>query len=61
MFRVIRERLRLVKDLVRDERGAALWEYALLVIVGLGIAAALFALRDRIRQVLTEARQDLTW
>lgn len=46
---------------LRDERGASLWEYALLVIIGLGIATALFALRDRIREVFVQARTNLTW
>ena len=49
------------KRFLEDERGASLWEYALLIIIGLGIATALFALRDRIREVFVEARTSLTW
>jgi len=48
-------------EFLRDERGASLWEYALLIIIGLGIATALFALRNRIRQVFIEARNNLRW
>jgi Flp pilus assembly pilin Flp len=51
----------MLKKFMRDERGASLWEYALLIIIGLGIATALFALRDRIREVFVEARNNLTW
>lgn len=51
----------LLKEFVRDTRGASLWEYALLIIIGLGIATALFALRNRIRQVFVAARQNLSW
>ena len=50
-----------LKKFLSDEKGASLWEYALLVIIGLGIATALFALRDRIRQVFVQARNNLTW
>jgi Flp pilus assembly pilin Flp len=58
---MIGQQMRLIKELVHDERGASLWEYALLVIIGLGIATALFALRDRIRQVFQQATANLTW
>lgn len=51
----------MLKKFMCDERGASLWEYALLIIIGLGIATALFALRDRIREVFVEARNNLTW
>ncbi len=48
-------------EFLTDERGASLWEYALLVIIGLGVATTLFALRNRIRQVFNQARVNLTW
>lgn len=51
----------MLKKFVRDERGASLWEYALLIIIGLGIATALFALRNRIRDVFTAATANLQW
>jgi Flp pilus assembly pilin Flp len=51
----------MLKRFLRDTRGASLWEYALLVIIGLGIATALFALRDRIREVFVQARNNLSW
>lgn len=51
----------MLKEFLRDTRGASLWEYALLIIIGLGIATALFALRDRIREVFVQARNDLSW
>ena len=44
-----------------DQRGAALWEYALLVVVGLGVAAALMALRGRIVEVFQQATAELSW
>jgi len=46
---------------IRDDRGASLWEYALLIIIGLGIFAALMAFRDRIREVFVQATNDLQW
>ena len=46
---------------LRDDRGASLWEYALLIIIGLGIFTALVALRGRIRDVFNQARNDLQW
>lgn len=51
----------MIKRFVQDERGASLWEYALLVIIGLGVATVLFALRDRIREVFVQARNNLQW
>lgn len=51
----------MLKEFLRDTRGASLWEYALLIIIGLGIATALFALRDRIREVFVQARNNLSW
>lgn len=51
----------MLREFLQDTRGASLWEYALLIIIGLGIATALFALRDRIRQVFVEARTSLSW
>jgi len=51
----------MLKEFLRDTRGASLWEYALLIIIGLGIATALFALRDRIREVFVQARNTLSW
>lgn len=49
------------EQFLKDERGASLWEYALLIIIGLGIATALFALRARIRDVFQSATQSLSW
>lgn len=49
------------KAFVSDQRGAALWEYALLVVVGLGVAAALMALRGRIVEVFQQATAELSW
>lgn len=49
------------KEFVRDERGASLWEYALLVIVGLGIVTVIYALRDRIAEVFQAATTSLQW
>ena len=46
---------------VSDQSGAALWEYALLVVVGLGVAAALMALRGRIVEVFQQATAELSW
>ena len=51
----------MLREFLYDERGASLWEYALLIIIGLGIATALFALRDRIREVFVQARNNLSW
>ncbi len=48
-------------EFVRDTRGASLWEYALLIIIGLGIFGALVAFRDRIRDVFQQATGSLTW
>lgn len=48
-------------DFLNDESGAALWEYALLIVIGLGIFATLVAFRDRIRQVFQQATDDLSW
>jgi Flp pilus assembly pilin Flp len=53
--------MRIVRRFLRDDRGAALWEYALAIIVGLGIFAALIAFRDRIREVFVAARENLQW
>jgi len=46
---------------VSDQSGAALWEYALLVVVGLGVAAALMALRAQIIRVFQQATAELSW
>ncbi len=46
---------------VSDQSGAALWEYALLVVVGLGVAAALMALRAQIIEVFSQATAELSW
>jgi Flp pilus assembly pilin Flp len=50
-----------IRRFIADDRGASLWEYALLVIIGLGIFTALMALRDRIREVFEQATSDLNW
>jgi Flp pilus assembly pilin Flp len=50
-----------VEAFLSDQRGAALWEYALLVVVGLGVAAALMALRGRIVEVFQQATAELSW
>ncbi len=50
-----------LKRFLQDDRGASLWEYALLIIIGLGIFAALIAFRDRIREVFVTARDNLQW
>jgi Flp pilus assembly pilin Flp len=55
---VIREK---AMAFIKDQSGAALWEYALLVVVGLGVAAALMALRGRIIEVFEQATDDLSW
>ncbi|MBC8253493.1 MAG: hypothetical protein H8E35_05635, partial [Ardenticatenia bacterium] len=46
---------------IRHDRGASLWEYALLIIIGLGIFAALMVFGDRIREVFVPATNDLQW
>jgi Flp pilus assembly pilin Flp len=51
----------MVGEFVRDTRGASLWEYALLIVIGLGIFGALVAFRDRIRAVFQQATADLSW
>ena len=53
--------LRLARRFVEDETGASLWEYALLIIIGLGIFGALIAFRDRIRQVFVQGTNNLQW
>lgn len=50
-----------LRRFILDDRGASLWEYALLIIIGLGIFAALMAFRDRIREVFVQATNDLQW
>jgi Flp pilus assembly pilin Flp len=62
MFRQAKKVIRdTAEAFVRDQRGAALWEYALLVVVGLGVAAALMALRGRIVEVFQQATAELSW
>jgi len=51
----------MLMQFLKDEQGASLWEYALLIIIGLGIATALFALRARIRDVFVSATNNLSW
>jgi Flp pilus assembly pilin Flp len=50
-----------VRRFLRDDRGAALWEYALGIIVGLGILALIIRFRDRIGQVFVAATDSLRW
>lgn len=50
-----------MKKFLRDTRGAALWEYALLVIVGLIAAGAIVALARQAVNVFTAAEQALKW
>jgi Flp pilus assembly pilin Flp len=61
MKKTLQALARQVMAFVRDERGASLWEYALLIIIGLGIATVLYGLRDRIRLVFVAATTSLTW
>jgi len=51
----------MLKEFLRDESGASLWEYALLIVIGLGIFGALAAFRDQIREVFRAATADLSW
>jgi len=51
----------MLKEFLKDTRGASLWEYALLIVIGLGIATSLFMLRNRIRAVFNAARANLRW
>jgi len=51
----------MLRKFLEDTRGASLWEYALLIVIGLGVATALFALRDKIREVFTQATNELQW
>lgn len=62
MFGKVKSTLcRNVGAFVADQSGAALWEYALLVVVGLGVAAALIALRGAIINVFQTATAELSW
>lgn len=50
-----------IAALMRDEAGNALWEYALLICIGLSVAATLFLLKDKIKAVFGKATAELTW
>ncbi len=47
--------------LFKDTRGADLFEYAILIAVGLGIAAIIFAFRDLIGQAFAAGSAALNW
>lgn len=53
--------MKTLRRFLRDERGASLFEYALLLIIGLGAAAVLFLLRERIMDVFRRASDSLNW
>ena len=61
MKKALQAPVRQIVALMRDEKGASLWEYALLVIIGLGIASILFGLREQIGKVFQSATDALTW
>ena len=47
--------------LFKDKRGADLFEYAILIAIGLGISARIFAFRDRIGQAFEAGTAALQW
>ncbi|GAF71232.1 unnamed protein product [marine sediment metagenome] len=47
--------------LFKDKRGADLFEYAILIAIGLGIAGLIFAFRDRIGQAFQSGTAALQW
>jgi Flp pilus assembly pilin Flp len=55
------ETIRRFAMLFKDTRGADLFEYAILIAVGLGIAAIIFAFRDLIGQAFAAGSAALNW
>jgi len=47
--------------LFNDHKGADLFEYAILIAIGLGVSAIIFAFRDRIGQAFDAGTTALTW